>query len=144
MSEGGPSPFSRQDLAAAAALGLVWLWTQHWIPQLPPRIPSHWDAAGRVNGWITPGDLFHIPFWAATGAWFLLFLIGLALRNQPRASSLIAFRGWLAAGLALMTGYLGPMAAIQGQGAVLPALGLLAACLIIGLIQAVRAVRREA
>lgn len=112
------------------------------MPRLPSRVPAHWDAAGRVTGWIAPEGLFQIPLWLAGGIWALLFLIGLLLDDSPGAMAFLTFRGWLAGGLALMAGYLGPMAAFQGQGAALPALGLLAACLVVGLILAVRAVRR--
>ena len=143
MSDDSPSAFSFHDLAPAIALALVWLWIQYWLPQLPARVPAHWDAAGRVNGWIAPEALFRIPLWLGGGIWCLLFLIGLALRDQPQAPAFQAIRGWVVAGVVLMTGYLGPMAAIQGQSAVLPALGLLATCLVVGLILTVRAVRRE-
>jgi uncharacterized membrane protein len=47
-------------LAAAAA----WL-AAHW-PQIPPRFPVHWNAAGEVNGWATRS------FWGVYG------LLGLA------------------------------------------------------------------
>ncbi len=143
MNDDRASPFSRHDLIPAAALALAWLWIQHWLPRLPARVPAHWDAAGQVNGWIAPEALFRIPLWLAGGTWTFLFLLGLVLRDQPRASAFLTIRGWVVAGIVGMTAYLGPMAAIQGQGAILPALGLLGVCLLVGLILAVRAARDE-
>lgn len=47
-------------LLVLIALGVsVWLY-----PQMPARVPSHWDAAGQVNGWVS-------PFWAVA-TWPLL------------------------------------------------------------------------
>lgn len=31
------------------------------VPTLPPRIPAHWDLAGRVNRYTTPEELFMLP-----------------------------------------------------------------------------------
>lgn len=48
------------SLLVLIALGVgVWLY-----PQMPARVPSHWDAAGQVNGWMS-------PFWAVA-MWPLL------------------------------------------------------------------------
>jgi hypothetical protein len=37
--------------ALAAAHGAVWWRALSWWPQLPPRIPIHFDAAGEPDGW---------------------------------------------------------------------------------------------
>ena len=38
-----------------------------WLAQMPERIASHFNAAGRVNGWMTRGE---------HGVWMLLFGLG--------------------------------------------------------------------
>lgn len=51
-------------IVIAVAVG-VWLY-----PQLPPRVPVHWDLHGDVDRWMP-------PFWAA--AWLPLTVLGLAV-----------------------------------------------------------------
>ena len=139
--------FSAWDLLPAAALGAVWLWLRHWLPSLPERVPSHWNAAGQVDGWMGKEHLFLPPLLLAGFGWALLFFIGLAFRSgearkQAGACALLPLRGWLSCGMALMAGYMGPMAAIQGGRAVVIGLVLLFACLAAGLVPVIRAVRQ--
>lgn len=57
------------------ALGVgVWLY-----PQMPARVPSHWDAAGQPNGWVS-------PFWAVAMWPLLMAGIAVLLRVLPAIS----------------------------------------------------------
>lgn len=43
--------------------------------KLPPRVPIHWDAHGRANGWGSPAvDAFVMP-WVIAGMWLLFAVI---------------------------------------------------------------------
>lgn len=138
---------SKWDLLPAASLASVWFWLQHWLPLLPDQIPSHWNAAGIVNGWMAKGRFFTFAAWPGIGVWMLLFILGALLRldESPRrqlgAQALLPLRGLLPSGFVLMAGGFAPMAAFHG-GAVLGAgVGLVGLCLIIGLIPVIRLAR---
>jgi len=91
-----------------AELALVW-------PSLPPRIATHFNAAGHPNGWSTPGQLVlsMASLFAIFGALFVaagwLEWLPDALVNIPnkdywfaperRAASFAAVRDWLRWGL---------------------------------------------
>jgi len=56
-------------VAVPAVLG-AWLW-----PALPDPMPSHWNAAGEVDGWMPRfWGVFTVPL-AAVGAWLLVRVI---------------------------------------------------------------------
>lgn len=139
--------FSAWDLLPAAALGAVWLWLRHWMPLLPDWIPSHWNAAGVVNGWMGKGRFFPFAAWPASGIWGLLFLIGTVLRldGTPRrqlgARALLPLRGLLPFGFILMAGGFAPMAALHGGGVIGMGVGLVLLCLILGIIPVIRLAR---
>lgn len=42
----------------------------HYMPLLPEQLASHFDAAGRVDGWLAKGDFFALN---------LVFVVGMAL-----------------------------------------------------------------
>jgi len=57
----------RKTLAVAAIVALVALWVVtaqaiYGAPPLPPRIPTHFDISGNVNGWGEPRMLWLLPF----------------------------------------------------------------------------------
>lgn len=141
-----PPLFGPHDLAAVFGLVCAWLFIHHWLPRLPSRVPAHWNAAGRIDGWMNRGDLFRPPIFLAGGAWLLLFVAGQLLPRRDDARgvgrrALGAFRGWLACGLALMAGYVGPMAALHGPRAIAVGLIPLVVCLAAGGVPLARAVR---
>lgn len=147
MSQERPSLLTFHDLLPVAGLASAWLWIRHWLPRLPERVPAHWNAAGQVDGWMDKRLLFMPPLLLAGLAWLLVFLLGLALRSgddRQRASAraLGILRGWLACGLALLAGYVGPMGAVQGGRAVIIGLGLLLACVIAGIVPVLRRIRQ--
>ncbi|HEU4952080.1 MAG TPA: DUF1648 domain-containing protein [Holophagaceae bacterium] len=146
MSPERPALLSFHDLLPVAGLASAWLWIQHWLPRLPERVPAHWNAAGQVDGWMDKRQLFMPPLLLAGLAWLLIFLLGLALRNgdarrQASSRALGILRGWLACGVALLAGYIGPMGAVQGGRAVLLGLGLLLACVVAGTVLVLRQLR---
>jgi uncharacterized membrane protein len=148
MDESRRAPlFSAWDLLPAAALGAVWLWLQHWLPLLPDWIPSHWNAAGIVNGWMGKERFFTFAAWPGIGIWALLFLIGAVIRldEAPRrqlgARALLPLRGLLPFGFILMAGGFAPMAAFHGGGVIGMGVGLIVLCLVIGLIPVIRLAR---
>jgi uncharacterized membrane protein len=146
MSQDRPALLGIHDLLPAAGLASAWIWIRHWLPRLPGRVPAHWNAAGQVDGWMDKRLLFMPPLLLAGLAWALLFLLGLALRRgdarqQASAKALGILRGWLACGLALLAGYIGPMGAVQGGRAVIIGLGLLLVCVVAGTVQVLRQLR---
>jgi uncharacterized membrane protein len=139
-----PPLFSAWDLLPLAALGATWLWIRHWMPSLPERVPSHWNAAGQVNGWMGKESLF--PFAALYGAafWTLLLLFTLALRaenDQRRELATHAcppLRGLLPLGFILMMGIFVPMAPFLGRKAMFFGMASLMACGVLGLVPLIR------
>jgi uncharacterized membrane protein len=89
-------------LAALAALALA-LW-----PSLPDPLPTHWDAAGRVNGWtpksVVPWFLFGLPLFV----WALLAVVGrVAVPREPALAAgaraaMAPLRGLLVAGICVL------------------------------------------
>ncbi|HTL98086.1 MAG TPA: DUF5808 domain-containing protein [Holophagaceae bacterium] len=138
---------SAWDLFPAASLGAVWLWLRHWLPLLPDRIPSHWNAAGLVNGWMDKRAFLAFAAWPGLGIWALLFLIGAAMRldEAPRgqfgAKALLPLRGLFPTGFILMAGAFAPMSAIYGGRAIAWGVGLMVISLIAGLVPAIRLAR---
>ena len=147
MDETRAPLFSAWDLAPLAALASVWLWLGHWMPLLPERIPSHWNAAGAVNGWMDKRAFFAFAAYPGLGIWALLFLISAGLRLNPACRAqmgvraLLPMRGMLPTGFMLMAGGFAPMAAFQGGKAIGWGVGLLALCLILGLVPVLRLAR---
>ncbi len=69
--------------AAFAAMLAMWAFTAYAVAgphPLPPRIPTHFDLAGRPNGWGQPGMLWMLPIVAT----IILGLMSLVARH-PRA-----------------------------------------------------------
>lgn len=49
--------------------GLLWWRAVHWFPELPERIPTHFDGKGHPDGWAAKSEL----------AWYALPLLGTGL-----------------------------------------------------------------
>ncbi len=89
-------------LAALGALALA-LW-----PGLPDPLPTHWNAAGRVNGWtpkaVVPWILFGLPLFV----WGLLGVVGrVAVPKDPALAAgsrraMAPLRGLLVAGICVL------------------------------------------
>jgi|HubBroStandDraft_1064217.scaffolds.fasta_scaffold131564_2 uncharacterized membrane protein len=62
------------SLAALAVLALITINVFYGPHPLPARVPTHFDAAGRVNGWGSPASLLLLPVVAA-GLYLLLTVI---------------------------------------------------------------------
>jgi uncharacterized membrane protein len=138
--------FSVHDLAAVAGLAVALAFIRHWQPALPAMVPTHWNAAGRVDGWTPKGHLFWAPVLMAGAVWLLLAFAGRRLRNgdarqQRGGRALGDLRGWVCCGIALMVGYVAPMAAVRGPRAVWVGLALLSACIAVGFVPLLRATR---
>lgn len=89
-------------LLALAALALA-LW-----PSQPDPLPTHWNAAGRVNGWtpkaVVPWILFGLPLFV----WGLLAVVGrVAVPKDPNLAAgsraaMAPLRGLLVAGICML------------------------------------------
>jgi len=72
-------------------------------PQVPDRMPSHWNAAGQVDGYMPkPLSLFLIPF----GSLVMLGLFLLIPRVDPLRKNIEGFRGYCDGFVVLLTFYL--------------------------------------
>jgi uncharacterized membrane protein len=131
------------DLAALAGLlALACLFAQV-SKQLPERMPIHFDALGRANGWAPKAQLPWLAFGAPAFLWAMLFLIGAAVSRMPteagrsQAAVIQPLRGMLGLGLCLvMAGVM--LAPFQGSTALFAGLAGLGICLVLGIVFTVR------
>ena len=86
---------------AIVFLALAWFFfffqIHRWAPQLPETVATHFDAAGRPNGWMPHAQ--HVRFLLSLGAGLPLFIIALfySLRFSPASLINIPNREfWLA------------------------------------------------
>jgi len=78
----------RPALGTLGALGVAWwLHVRHFLPRLPERIATHFDGAGRPNGWMSRAALGSLDF--AILAFVLSVVIGSALLIRVLPVSLI-------------------------------------------------------
>ncbi len=139
-----PRLFSAWDLLPLAALAGAWFWLQHWLPLLPERIPSHWNAAGQVNGWMDKHSFFAIAAWPSLGLWALLFCFALLLRGSAKPSrdlglaALRSLRAFLPTGFLVLMGFCAPLAGRYGGKIIGWGAGFFVLSLILGLIPVFR------
>jgi uncharacterized membrane protein len=108
----------RKTLAIIAVAALAALWTLtaqaiYGAPPLPPRIPTHFDLAGNINGWSGPRMLWLLPA-IATCVVALMTVIGFYPRtfnypvrvtpaNRPRLEAItLGMIAWLRAEFACL------------------------------------------
>ncbi|MFN7971439.1 MAG: DUF1648 domain-containing protein [Acidobacteriota bacterium] len=88
----------RVPLALIAFLaGLSLLQAAVYVPKLPPRIASHFDGAGRANGW-QPREAFATMHLSITlGASLVMLLVAFLIRAMPASLMNVPHREyWLA------------------------------------------------
>ncbi|MBI4913373.1 MAG: DUF1648 domain-containing protein [Acidobacteria bacterium] len=138
-----PRLFSWWDFLPLVAAMALLAFLQGMLPSLPDPVPTHFDAAGRANGW-TPRA--HLP-WLLLGtpffAWALLWVagtVGARLEKDPLKARFHAFfplRGLMPVGFcALMATLLAVPS--RGLGVVRWGVGALLACLVLGVAILVR------
>ena len=82
---------SRLRTFSLALIGLTILISAWFYPQLPARVPSHWDINGTVNGWQTPLEsALFVPI-VCVVLMTILWLVG---RFDPRPS-IVAAIDWV-------------------------------------------------
>jgi len=108
--------FVRKTLAfiALAALAVSWVLTARAIygaPPLPARIPTHFDAAGNINGWGDAQTLWLLPIVATCVVALLTVIsffpqtfnypVSVTPENRPRLEAItFSMMAWLQAELA--------------------------------------------
>ena len=143
MDRERPNPlFSAWDGLALAGLLALAAWHEHLRPLLPDRVPVHFDALGRANGWAPKAELPWILFGVPLLVWAILLAVDGASRLVPREARGPGFsgkplRGLLVFGLFLLMGAC--LAVPQyGPRALFAGLGALAACVVAGVALLVR------
>lgn len=80
----------RRDGAAMVIISGMLLGGLLALPHLPARVPTHWNAAGQVNGWSSPLGAVLPPPVIAMGLWLLLLFLPTI---DPRQRNYVAFAG---------------------------------------------------
>jgi len=142
-SPGNDRLLSLWDLAALAGLLALAVLYALVGPQLPERMPIHFDALGRANGWAPKGQLPWLAFGTPAFLWALLLLIGAAASRMPteagrsQAAVIRPLRGMMGLGLCLvMAGVL--LVPLRGSAALFAGLAGLGVCLVLGIVFMVR------
>lgn len=100
-----PLCLSRWDFAGAGALmALLAAWGM-LKGRLPSRVPTHFDIAGRANGWMDRGSLPWLVFGLPIGIWLLFWLMDLAMagaddRTAAKMAAMRPARGLMTLGVA--------------------------------------------
>jgi uncharacterized membrane protein len=138
-----PRIFSRWDLLAVAGGCGLWAFYQWVLPLLPDPVPTHFDVAGRADGWTPKEHLHLVVFGLPLFAWLLLLVIGsLSARacKDPEKAHLQAFfpmRGWLPLGFcALMAAALA--IPLNGLGVLRYGVAAMLLCLALGMVYLLR------
>ena len=105
-----PGLFSYWDLLALAGLLALAIFFATILPKLPDPVPSHFNAAGRANGWMPKEQLPWLVFGLPVTIWSILFAMGSLLsmaQQDPLKARVAAFhpmRGWMGLGMAVLMG----------------------------------------
>ena len=71
--------------------------------QLPDPMPSHWNAAGEVDGWSSkPFAVFALPLILLAIHWFCIFLTAKDPKNADQSSKMIGVIFWISPILSLL------------------------------------------
>jgi uncharacterized membrane protein len=106
--------FSRWDLIPLAASLALLGFLRRALPGWPDPLPTHFDAAGRANGWTTHDTYLGMVLIIPAFAWLLLLCTGWAFAGSAqdpegrKASALAPLRACTAAGVQVLM--LSPMA----------------------------------
>jgi uncharacterized membrane protein len=136
-----PLCLSRWDLFGAGALaGLLLAWLV-FADRLPLRVPTHFDFAGRANGWTPRGAMPWLVFGLPLGTWFLMWLMDLALlgadeRTHVKMVGIRPFRGLMTLGMAGL-GLAMLLIPLHGLWMLWVAMGFLFLCMGVGIWEAV-------
>lgn len=138
-----PRILSTWDLLASAGLVALWAFSGQILPLLPDPVPTHFNAAGRANGWTPKAHLPWIIMGMPVYVWLLLLLVGtISARvcKDPARAPLQAFyplRGFLPLGFcALMATVLA--IPLTGLGTLRYGIGALFLCLALGMVYLMR------
>jgi uncharacterized membrane protein len=134
-----PSVISSWDLLPAAGLAALTFFYTWVTPRLPDPVPTHFDAAGHVNGWTAkahfPWLIFGIPLFV----WLALLVTGWGLSMtqkgpaRARVAAVQPLRGTLGLGVTLLM--MGGLAIpVYGIACIHVAVAALVACLIAGIV----------
>ena len=141
-----PFCLSRWDLVGAGALaGLLVAWV-FLGDRLPPRVPTHFDFAGRANGWTPRGAMPWLVFGLPAGIWLLSWLMDLAMagadeRSAQKMAAMRPARGLMTLGVAgLSLSML--LIPLHGLWILWVALAFLILCLGVGIWECVLSSRR--
>jgi len=140
-----PLCLSRWDLfggGALAGLLLAWVFLEE---RLPLRVPTHFDFAGRPNGWTSRSAMPWLVFGLPIGIWLLSWLMDLAMSSDEALTvKMVAMRparGLMTLGVAgLSLAML--LVPLHGLWILWVALGFLFLCLGVGTWETVLASRR--
>ncbi len=114
--------------------------------RLPSRVPTHFDIAGRANGWMDRGSLPWLVFGLPIGIWLLFWLMDLAMagaddRTAAKMAAMRPARGLMTLGVAgLSLAML--LIPLQGLWILWVALAFLFLCLGVGIWESVLSSRR--
>ena len=103
-------PLSTWDLLALAGVSGLAFFYQRLLPLLPDPVPTHFDFAGRANGWTPKAHLHWLVFGLPLAAWLILLLVAVvAVRaaKDPVLARVNAFpplRGFLVLGFCVLAG----------------------------------------
>lgn len=137
-----PRFFSAWDLLAMAGLGLLWGICQWTLPRLPDPVPTHFNAAGLVDGWTPKGQMNNILlvlFALPAGLWALLFFLGslLALSQtdpaRARVMAIHPMRSFVSFGASLLMGS-GFLTPLLGLASLRTGVALAVLCVILGVV----------
>ncbi len=142
-----PLCLSRWDLFGGGGLaGLFFAWVL-LAERLPLRVPTHFDGAGRADGWTDRDAMPWLVFGLPMGIWLLTWLMDLALHGRDGSTRLKAIANRPVRGLTTL-GISGLSAAmllipLYGLWVLWVALGFLFLCLGVGIWESVLTIRSQ-
>ena len=77
-----PLCLSRWDLFGGGGLAGLFIAWMFLADRLPLRVPTHFDWAGKANGWTDRGAMPWLVFGLPVGIWLLTWLMDLAMQGR--------------------------------------------------------------